>query len=123
MPFPPPIHGCAVSSPTPIGSTPIAARDGRNRPISSSASSTPPRASMPWKTPVLATYDSGDFLANMELAIAQSDWKGFEARRAEARKRGKLRGIGMSYYMEVTAAGAEAAEIRFEPNGNVFLGI
>ncbi|HEY7991764.1 MAG TPA: xanthine dehydrogenase family protein molybdopterin-binding subunit [Stellaceae bacterium] len=82
-----------------------------------------PRASMPWKTPVMATFDSGDFLANMELAIAQSDWKGFEARRAEAKKRGKLRGIGMSYYMEVTAAGAEAAEIRFEPNGNVFLGI
>jgi aerobic carbon-monoxide dehydrogenase large subunit len=82
-----------------------------------------PRSAMPWKTPVLATYDSGDFLANMDLAVAQSGWKGFETRRAEAAKRGKLRGIGMSYYLEVTAAGSEAAEIRFEPDGRVFLGI
>jgi aerobic carbon-monoxide dehydrogenase large subunit len=82
-----------------------------------------PRSAMPWKTPVMATFDSGDFLANMDLAVAQSGWKGFEARRTEATKRGKLRGIGMSYYMEVTAAGAEAAEIRFEPDGRVFLGI
>jgi len=82
-----------------------------------------PRSSMPWKTPVLATFDSGDFLANMELAVTQSDWKGFEARRVAARNHGKLRGIGMSYYMEVTAAGSEAAEIRFEPDGHVFLGI
>jgi aerobic carbon-monoxide dehydrogenase large subunit len=82
-----------------------------------------PRSAMPWKTPVLATFDSGDFLANMDLAVDHAGWKNFEARRAEARKRGKLRGIGMSYYMEVTAAGQEAAEIRFEPDGRVFLGI
>ncbi len=82
-----------------------------------------PRSAMPWKTPVLATFDSGDFLANMELAIERSGWKTFEARRAESSSRGKLRGIGMSYYMEVTVAGAEAAEIRFEPDGRVFLGI
>ncbi len=82
-----------------------------------------PRSAMPWKTPVMATFDSGDFLANMDLAIEHSGWKSFAARRAESARRGKLRGIGMSYYMEVTAAGAEAAEIRFEPNGRVFLGI
>jgi carbon-monoxide dehydrogenase large subunit len=82
-----------------------------------------PKSAMPWKTPVMATYDSGDFLANMELAIERSGWKNFESRRAESKKHGKLRGIGMSYYMEVTAAGAEAAEIRFEPDGHVFLGI
>jgi len=82
-----------------------------------------PRAAMPWKTPVMATFDSGDFLANMDLAIERSGWKDFATRRAESRKRGRLRGIGMSYYMEVTAAGAEAAEIRFEPDGRVFLGI
>jgi carbon-monoxide dehydrogenase large subunit len=82
-----------------------------------------PRASMPWKTPVMATFDSGDFLANMDLAVEHSAWKSFAARRADSTKRGKLRGIGMSYYMEVTAAGAEAAEIRFEPDGHVFLGI
>ncbi len=41
-----------------------------------------PRSAMPWKTPVMATFDSGDFLANMELAVEHSAWKGFEARRA-----------------------------------------
>jgi aerobic carbon-monoxide dehydrogenase large subunit len=82
-----------------------------------------PKSAMPWQTPVMATFDSGDFVANMDLAIAHSGWKEFAARRAESRKRGKLRGIGMAYYMEVTVAGPEAAEIRFEPNGRVFLGI
>jgi aerobic carbon-monoxide dehydrogenase large subunit len=82
-----------------------------------------PQSAMPWQTPVLATFDSGDFVANMDLAIRHSGWKEFAGRRAEAAKRGRLRGIGMAYYMEVTAAGAEAAEIRFEPDGSVFLGI
>jgi aerobic carbon-monoxide dehydrogenase large subunit len=82
-----------------------------------------PKSAMPWKTPVLATFDSGDFVANMDLAVQHSGWKEFAARRAESKRRGKLRGIGMAYYMEVTAAGAEAAEIRFEPDGRVFLGI
>ncbi|MGH6988810.1 MAG: xanthine dehydrogenase family protein molybdopterin-binding subunit [Stellaceae bacterium] len=82
-----------------------------------------PQSAMPWQTPVLATFDSGDFVANMDLAIQHAGWKEFAVRRAEAAKRGRLRGIGMSYYMEVTAAGSEAAEIRFEPDGRVFLGI
>ena len=42
------------------------------------------------------------------------DWSGFEARRAEAAKRGRRRGIGMAYYLEATGgAPTERAEIRF----------
>jgi carbon-monoxide dehydrogenase large subunit len=79
-----------------------------------------PSAAMPYQTPMVALYDSGDFAATMAASLNQSDWAGFEARRAAAKARGKLRGIGMSYYMEVTAPGPqEAADIRFTPNGRV----
>jgi carbon-monoxide dehydrogenase large subunit len=83
-----------------------------------------PADAMPWKTPCLAVYDSGDFARNMELALARADWAGFPARREAAKARGKLAGIGLSYYMEVTANGPqEAADIRFEPNGRVTMRI
>jgi carbon-monoxide dehydrogenase large subunit len=79
---------------------------------------------MPWATPLLATYDSGDFPANLELALKESDFAGFEARRKAARARGKLLGLGISYYMEVTAAQPqEKADIKFLPTGRVRMGI
>ncbi len=49
-------------------------------------------------------YDSGDFPVVLERAIAGADWDGFAARRAESRRRGKLRGRGIGQYLEVTAA-------------------
>ncbi len=79
-----------------------------------------PASAMPYQTPMIANYDSGDFAATMAKGLAQADWAGFEARRAASRGRGKLRGIGMSYYMEVTAnMPQEAADIRFKPDGRV----
>jgi len=52
--------------------------------------------------------------------VALADWKGFEARRAEARKRGRLRGIGLGNYVELnTGAPRERAEIRVLPEGRV----
>ncbi|MSO74474.1 MAG: xanthine dehydrogenase family protein molybdopterin-binding subunit [Alphaproteobacteria bacterium] len=79
-----------------------------------------PTTAMPYKTPLGQVIDSGDFLLNMEEALKKADWAGFATRRAEAAKRGKLRGIGLAYYMEVCSGGdPEDTEIRFEPSGDV----
>ena len=81
-----------------------------------------PASAMPYATPLIAVYDSGDFRRNLDDATRLSDWAGFEKRRAEAKAQGKLRGIGMCYYMEVTAnAPVEAAEVRFRADGGVDL--
>ncbi|MGF1639695.1 MAG: xanthine dehydrogenase family protein molybdopterin-binding subunit [Rhodospirillales bacterium] len=74
---------------------------------------------MPYTTSTRHTYDSGDFARNMDDALAAADWSGFEARRAAARARGRLRGIGLSTYVEVCAYEAEEATIRFAEDGHV----
>jgi carbon-monoxide dehydrogenase large subunit len=77
---------------------------------------------MPYKTGLTFTYDSGEFEKNMDMALKLADYAGFEARRAEAKKRGKLRGIGMSNTIErAAAASLEGAEIRFDRSGAVTL--
>ncbi|MDA1327108.1 MAG: xanthine dehydrogenase family protein molybdopterin-binding subunit, partial [Proteobacteria bacterium] len=79
----------------------------------------PPNA-MPFKTGLTFTYDSGEFEKNMDLTMEMADYAGFEARRAEVKARGKLRGIGMSNTIERAAApGIEAAEIRVDHQGSV----
>jgi aerobic carbon-monoxide dehydrogenase large subunit len=81
----------------------------------------PPDA-MPFRTGLTFTYDSGEFARNMDLALELADAAGFEARRAEARKRGRLRGIGLSNTIERAAAPSfEGAEIRFDRSGAVTL--
>jgi carbon-monoxide dehydrogenase large subunit len=75
---------------------------------------------IPYKAPSGMTYDSGDFPAVFEKAVAFSDWDGFAARKAESAARGKLRGLGMSDYLEVTGPpGKEMGGIRFEKDGLV----
>src|SRR3954464_7562755 len=75
---------------------------------------------MPYKSPNGTTYDSGDFTNLLNKALALADWDGFPARQEESRKRGKLRGRGISDYLELTGPpGREMGGIRFEPNGNV----
>jgi aerobic carbon-monoxide dehydrogenase large subunit len=65
-------------------------------------------------------YDSGDFPAVFDRAIEIADIKGFKQRKREAKKRGKLRGLGLGSYLEVTAPpNKEMGGIRFEPNGDV----
>jgi len=65
-------------------------------------------------------YDSGDFPAIFKEAIEAADVKGFAARKRESRKRGKLRGLGIGSYLEVTAPpNKEMGGIRFEQNGDV----
>src|SRR5579864_5011449 len=77
---------------------------------------------LPYKTALGLNYDCGDFVANQEEALVLADWEGFPARRAESRRRGKLRGIGLANPIEKAAGpGQEFAEIRFHPSGNVTL--
>jgi carbon-monoxide dehydrogenase large subunit len=81
-----------------------------------------PASAMPFTTAVGATYDSGDFERVMAAALRHADWAGFPARRAEARERGKRRGIGLGLYVE-RAGGvfANPAELRIETDGSATL--
>jgi carbon-monoxide dehydrogenase large subunit len=79
----------------------------------------PPEA-MPYKSPNGNTYDSGEFTALLDKAVALADWEGFAARQAASRARGRLRGLGIGDYLELTGvSGREMGGIRFEPNGDV----
>ncbi|MEZ5924904.1 MAG: xanthine dehydrogenase family protein molybdopterin-binding subunit [Hyphomicrobiaceae bacterium] len=87
----------------------------------------------PYQTPVAVQYDTGNYEASLDAAMKLADYKGFEARRADAKAKGKLRGIGVCSYIEacgiapsslVGALGAraglyEAATIRVNPTGSV----
>ena len=79
----------------------------------------PPEA-MPFKTSLTFTYDFGEFEKGMDLALKMADWDGFAKRKAESKKKGKLRGLGMSNTIERAAAASfEGAEIRFDRGGTV----
>lgn len=81
-----------------------------------------PPSALPYQTALSFKYDSGNFEECMDMCLKMADWDGFEARRAEARKRGKLRGIGISNSIEKAAApGIEGAEIRFDRTGSMTL--
>ena len=81
-----------------------------------------PPSAMPFQTGLSFNYDCGEFERVLDEALTLADYKGFEARRAEARSRGKLRGIGLSYTIEKAAApGYEGAEVRFDRTGSVTL--
>jgi aerobic carbon-monoxide dehydrogenase large subunit len=81
----------------------------------------PPEA-MPFKSGLTFTYDCGEFEKCLDMALELADAAGFEQRRAEARRRGKLRGLGIANTIERAAAGGfEAAEIRFDRSGTVTL--
>ena len=74
----------------------------------------------PYDNGVGQKYDSGEFERCMDDSIAMAEWNGFEARRKEAAQRGKLRGIGMSYYIEITPGNPqEIAKIDFEADDTV----
>ncbi len=92
-----------------------------------------PTASFPYQTPVALQYDSGDYFSTLAGALETAGWATFEERRAEAKARGKLRGIGISTYVEacgiapsavVGSLGAraglyEVGTIRVHPTGSV----
>ncbi len=75
---------------------------------------------LPHKTPGGVTYDSGDFPAVLEKALTDADWAGFPARKVESEAAGKLRGIGIGQYLEVTGPPSrEMGGVRFEEDGTV----
>ncbi len=79
-----------------------------------------PASAMPYKAPSDMNYDSGEFSAVLDQAVQSSDWKGFARRKEESRARGKIRGIGIGSYLEVTAPqGKEMGGIRFDQDGGV----
>ena len=81
-----------------------------------------PPAAQPYANPLGITYDSGDYPAAMNTALDLAVWAGFPARRAQAQRRGKLRGIGVANYVEVTSgAPRERTEITVLPEGKVEL--
>ncbi len=87
----------------------------------------------PYQTPVALEYDTGDYEASLSKALEMSDYSGFPARREEAAARGKMRGIGISCYIEACGlapsqlAGSlgagvglwESGEVRVNPTGSV----
>ncbi|HVX75501.1 MAG TPA: xanthine dehydrogenase family protein molybdopterin-binding subunit [Bradyrhizobium sp.] len=87
----------------------------------------------PHQTPVIMNYDTGDFAASLDAALKAIDYAGFPARKEQAKQQGKLRGIGLSCYIEacgiapskaVGSLGAgvglwESAEVRVNPVGTI----
>jgi carbon-monoxide dehydrogenase large subunit len=63
----------------------------------------------PYQTPVIMCYDAGNYDASLDAAMSAADWNGFAGRKAEASRRGKLRGIGMSCYIEACGIAPSAA--------------
>jgi aerobic carbon-monoxide dehydrogenase large subunit len=79
-------------------------------------------AALPYPNPLGLTYDGGRHREAMERALALADWDGFPARRAASCAIGRLRGIGLANYVEITTGAPRArAEIAFTPEGRVDL--
>jgi aerobic carbon-monoxide dehydrogenase large subunit len=80
------------------------------------------RQDLPYKTASEVTYDSGDFSALTKQAFELADGKGFARRKRESARRGKLRGLGIGNFLEVTAPPSkELADIAFNADGTVTL--
>ncbi len=85
-----------------------------------------PPSAMPFKTGLVFTYDCGDFPRVLDMGLKLADHSGFEARRAEARARGRLRGIGIANPIEVAGGpysgpNPDTAELRVNADGSVSL--
>jgi carbon-monoxide dehydrogenase large subunit len=79
-----------------------------------------PASAMPYKTAIGTTYDSGDFAPILDKALALADYDGFKARRREAKKRGKYRGIGISCMLEHAGGSPiEGAWLTFPGDGTL----
>jgi len=79
-------------------------------------------AAMPYKSATGQNYDSGDFAAHLKRAQELAGWAGFTKRLRLSKKAGRLRGIGLSTYIEACGnAGAETATLKLEPDGSVTL--
>ncbi len=76
---------------------------------------------MPYKNPMGQLYDSGKFEHVMDQGLALADWAGFEARAAESKRRGLLRGLGIATFLEWTGGNAleERVTVSVTPDGMI----
>jgi carbon-monoxide dehydrogenase large subunit len=83
-----------------------------------------PPNKLPYATPTLWTYDSGEFARLLDQCIEASDWKGYAARKKATEKAGRLRGRAASYYIEFGGIFNERMDLKFNPDGtlNIFAG-
>ena len=80
-----------------------------------------PKNGFPYRIAAGFEYDCGDFAGVLDRALAAADWAGFPERKKESAKRGRLRGRGMSTYIEATGAGfapQDQVELRWGWEGN-----
>lgn len=83
-----------------------------------------PATAMPYRNPLGIVYDSGDYAAVQARAATLAGWAGFEARRRDARARGRYRGIGLAGYIEIaTGAPRERAELTVRSEGRIDIAI
>ncbi len=76
----------------------------------------------PYRTASGRLYDVGEFDGHMDMALERADRAGFDARAKEARQRGKIRGLGVSVYVEACAfAGSEPANLQLNDDGTLTL--
>lgn len=79
-----------------------------------------PTTAIPYKSAAGQTYDSGDFEGLLDKTLALADWNGFDARARASAANGRIRGRGLSCFVEcVGAYPFEGADIRFEADGTV----
>jgi carbon-monoxide dehydrogenase large subunit len=72
----------------------------------------------PYKNAFGMIYDSGAYRHTLDWVLRMGDWDGFATRRADARARGKLRGIGVANYLDTaTGVARERAEMTVHPDG------
>ncbi|HEY7246252.1 MAG TPA: xanthine dehydrogenase family protein molybdopterin-binding subunit [Xanthobacteraceae bacterium] len=74
---------------------------------------------LPYATPTLWNYDSGEFERLMDQCVEASDWKGFAARKRATEKNGKLRGRAVSYYIEFGGIFNDRMDLQFNPDGTL----
>lgn len=79
-------------------------------------------AEMPYDTALGLTYDSGDFPATLDRALAEADWDGFAARRRASEQAGRRRGIGLGLYLHTTGGDtAETSRVTLLASGTVLV--
>jgi len=100
----------------------LAARETGRDPIALRRQNLIPNSAMPFTSASGQPYDSGDFAGVLDKCLGAADWHGFETRQVASRAKGKLRGRGLSCYLEATAPpGKEMGGIEFEDDGTVSL--
>jgi carbon-monoxide dehydrogenase large subunit len=78
-----------------------------------------PPDKFPYNTPTWYTYDSGEFVRLLDKCVDMVDWKGYEKRKKESEKNGKMRGRSVCYYIEFGGIFNDRMDIRFDPGGAV----